>query len=97
MDGPGALIGFAIDMPVAPHFDSPYLSASLTEFWSKRWNLTVGNALRFLAFDPIHEGASLGRTVKQGQGGVNGSFYWYKFAFKAAVSRLTGQCLLFAT
>lgn len=56
MDGPGALIGIAISMPIAPHFDSPYMSASITEFWSKRWNLTIGNALRFLVFDPVHEG-----------------------------------------
>ena len=27
------------------------------ELWNKRWNLTVGNALRFLVYDPINEGA----------------------------------------
>ena len=56
MDGPAALIGWATGMPISPHFDAPYLSASVSEFWSKRWNLTVGNTLRFLCYDPVHEG-----------------------------------------
>lgn len=45
-----------VGLPISPHFDAPYLSASLAEFWSKRWNLTIGNTLRFLVYDPIHEG-----------------------------------------
>lgn len=66
MDGPGAVLGFAAGLPVAPHFDAPYLSASISEFWSTRWNLTVSNALRFVAYDPINEGAaslSLGSCI----------------------------------
>ena len=45
-----------VGLPISPHFDAPYLSASLAEFWSKRWNLTIGNTLRFLVYNPIHEG-----------------------------------------
>ena len=56
MDGPAALMGWGMGMPISPHFDAPYLSASMSEFWSKRWNLTVGNTLRFLCYDPVHEG-----------------------------------------
>lgn len=56
MDGPAALMGWGMGMSISPHFDAPYLSASMSEFWSKRWNLTVGNTLRFLCYDPVHEG-----------------------------------------
>ena len=37
------------------------LCSSLSDFWSRRWNLTAGNALRFLVYDPISEG----RLVRQ--------------------------------
>ena len=56
MDGPAAVIGWLFAMPISPHFDAPYLSSSMSEFWSKRWNLTVGNTLRSLCYDPVHEG-----------------------------------------
>eukprot|EP00884_Botryococcus_braunii_P022808 jgi/Botrbrau1/9210/Bobra.0028s0006.2 len=45
-----------VGMRLAPHFSQPWLSASFTELWSKRWNLTAGTALRNLIFDPIMEG-----------------------------------------
>lgn len=32
--------------------------AAVSEFWNKRWNLTVSNALRFCFYDPIYEGGS---------------------------------------
>ncbi|GAB4821584.1 hypothetical protein N2152v2_008630 [Parachlorella kessleri] len=56
MDGPAALATSAIGMQIAPHFDNPYTAHSLAEFWNKRWNLTAGNLLRFLVYDPINEG-----------------------------------------
>lgn len=56
MDINAAIIVKLADLPVSPHFDSPFLSASLAEFWSKRWNLTIGNTLRTLVYDPISEG-----------------------------------------
>ena len=56
MDGPGAVIAWLAQLPISPHFDSPYMSRTISEFWSKRWNLTVGNLLRLLVYDPVHEG-----------------------------------------
>jgi hypothetical protein len=48
MDGPATLVTSFIGLKIAPHFDKPFLSSSITDFWSRRWNLTAGNALRFL-------------------------------------------------
>ena len=48
MDGPASLASSLIGLKIAPHFDKPFLSSSVTDFWSRRWNLTAGNALRFL-------------------------------------------------
>ncbi|KAL4422737.1 hypothetical protein ABPG75_008934 [Micractinium tetrahymenae] len=56
MDGPAAGLSAAIGMAVAPHFDEPYLSTSLADFWSRRWDLAAGNALRMVVFEPIMEG-----------------------------------------
>ena len=40
-------------MKIAPHFDAPWLAASFTDFWSRRWNLNTGFTLRFLVYDVI--------------------------------------------
>ena len=56
MDGPAALITWMTGIQLSPHFDTPFLTTSISDFWSKRWNLTVGNVLRFLCYDPVHEG-----------------------------------------
>ena len=55
---------FALDIRVAPHFDQPYMSSSLADFWSRRWNLNTGYTLRFLVYDPICEGCLLKKTTK---------------------------------
>ena len=52
MDGPASLATSLVGLRIAPHFDQPYLASSLTDFWSRRWNLTAGNALRFLVRPP---------------------------------------------
>jgi len=52
-----------LNMPVAPHFDRPYLSASFTDFWSRRWNLNTGYALRILVYDPICEGRLVAKPL----------------------------------
>ena len=56
MDINAIIIVKVAGLQVSPHFDSPFLSASVAEFWSKRWNLTIGNTLRTVVYDPIHEG-----------------------------------------
>lgn len=36
-----------------PHFDAPYLSTSVADFWALRWNLFAAGLLRTVVFDPI--------------------------------------------
>ena len=56
-------VGF-LGLAVAPHFDRPFLSSSLTDFWSRRWNLNTGYTMRFMIYDPICEG----RLIKKEEG-----------------------------
>eukprot|EP00882_Tetradesmus_deserticola_P018829 GHRQ01020222.1.p1 GENE.GHRQ01020222.1~~GHRQ01020222.1.p1 ORF type:complete len:452 (+),score=111.69 GHRQ01020222.1:388-1743(+) len=44
-----------LGMRLAPSFDRPYLSGSLTEFWSQRWNVTTTYLFRVMVYDPIVE------------------------------------------
>ncbi|XP_027061555.1 acyl-CoA--sterol O-acyltransferase 1-like [Coffea eugenioides] len=44
-----ALVGLELEAPS----DEPYLSASLQDFWGKRWNLSVTNALRHTIYKPV--------------------------------------------
>ncbi|KAL5543634.1 hypothetical protein UlMin_007418 [Ulmus minor] len=43
-----ALFGLELE----PHFDEPYLSSSLQDFWGRRWNLMVSRALRPTVYEP---------------------------------------------
>lgn len=56
MDGPAVLLTGLLGMELSPHFDSPWLSHSVSSFWNKRWDLAAGNTLRTTVFDPIVEG-----------------------------------------
>lgn len=38
-----------LGLRLAPCFDRPYLSASMAEFWSQRWNVTTTFLLRCAA------------------------------------------------
>ena len=58
MDGPASVATGLIGLKIAPHFDAPYLSSSLTDFWSRRWNLTASNALRFLVRRRAYTGST---------------------------------------
>ena len=53
MDAAGALSKRWVGLKLARHLDQPYLFKSTEEFWTKRWNLAVGSALRFMIYDPI--------------------------------------------
>lgn len=57
MDSSASMASGLLRIKIAPHFDEPYLSSSFSDWWSRRWNLTVGNVLRMLIYDPIVEGA----------------------------------------
>ncbi|XP_021849622.1 probable long-chain-alcohol O-fatty-acyltransferase 5 [Spinacia oleracea] len=41
-----------IDVELYPPFDEPYLSTSLQDFWSRRWNLMVTDVLRHTIYEP---------------------------------------------
>jgi len=52
-------------MRLRRHFDRPYLSTSLREVWSRRWNMTASQLLREVVYDPVLaalEGRSLDRA-----------------------------------
>lgn len=43
-----ALLGVELE----PQFDEPYLSASLQDFWGRRWNIMVSSILRPAVYEP---------------------------------------------
>lgn len=55
-DGLAALATSMIGLEIAPHFDKPFFSRSFTNMWGRRWNMSIGNTLRVLIYDPILEG-----------------------------------------
>jgi len=56
MDGPATAVTSLIGLKIAPHFNQPYLAASVASFWGARWNLTAANTLRYLIYDTICDG-----------------------------------------
>ena len=50
---PSAMLMMLLGIPVQPGMRMPVLSASLQEFWSMRWNLPTGDALRYMCYTPI--------------------------------------------
>ncbi|XP_051128937.1 acyl-CoA--sterol O-acyltransferase 1-like [Andrographis paniculata] len=42
-----------LGVELEPHFDEPYLSASLQDFWGRRWNLMVTGILRPTVYFPV--------------------------------------------
>ncbi|OVA20221.1 hypothetical protein BVC80_157g8 [Macleaya cordata] len=60
----GALARALLGQDLEPQFDEPYLSASLQEFWGRRWNLMVTSILRSTVYDPVRRISTpvLGKT-----------------------------------
>ena len=73
MDGPGAAISSFLDIPVSPHFHSPWLSSSVASFWNQRWDLAAGNALRALVYEPCMEGSLVCKNGRKMLGKVGSS------------------------
>ncbi|KAF8686193.1 hypothetical protein HU200_043636 [Digitaria exilis] len=48
-----AALGRALGMGLEPQFDRPYLSASLQDFWGRRWNLMASAVLRPAVYVPV--------------------------------------------
>ena len=55
-DGLACLATSMINLEIVPHFDKPFFSESFSSMWGRRWNMSVGNTLRVLLYDPIQEG-----------------------------------------
>ena len=51
MDLPASLVPASIALEA--HFNEPYLSSSLADFWGRRWNLCVSSMLRSTIYDPV--------------------------------------------
>lgn len=51
-------VRWLLGMELEPASDEPYLSASLREFWGRRWNLTVNGILREAVFRPARAAAA---------------------------------------
>lgn len=49
----GGLAKALIGVELEPQFDEPYLSASLQEFWGRRWNIMVTRILRPTVYEPV--------------------------------------------
>lgn len=60
-DGLACLATSMMDLEIAAHFDKPFFSKSFSNMWGRRWNMSIGNTLRALIYDPIQEGESAGR------------------------------------
>lgn len=45
-----------LGIKLGANFDKPYLATSMTDFWSRRWNLIMGEQLRSIIFNPIVAG-----------------------------------------
>ncbi|KAL0431385.1 UNVERIFIED_CONTAM: Acyl-CoA--sterol O-acyltransferase 1 [Sesamum radiatum] len=49
----GGLAKAVVGIELEPQFDEPYLSASLQEFWGRRWNIMVTRILRPTVYEPV--------------------------------------------
>ncbi|GMH44143.1 hypothetical protein BSKO_12077 [Bryopsis sp. KO-2023] len=57
MDAFAWILVMIYDTHLMSHFDRPWLSTSLSEFWSHRWNLVVGKLLKDVIYAPICQGS----------------------------------------
>ena len=62
-DGLACLATSMIDLQIAPHFSQPFFSESFSSMWGRRWNMSVGNTLRILIYEPIQEGEGAGSCL----------------------------------
>lgn len=55
-------------LKVLPHFNQPYLSYSLADFWGRRWNMMTANLLKAVVYSPIVEGSFVRTLPLKGNG-----------------------------
>nr|CAB3484890.1 unnamed protein product [Digitaria exilis] len=69
-----------VGLDLEPQFDRPYLSASLRDFWGRRWNLSVSALLRQSVFRPVrarHGTVAAGVAVFAVSGLMHEALYSY--------------------
>ncbi|KAI8463636.1 MAG: hypothetical protein J3K34DRAFT_494782 [Monoraphidium minutum] len=57
VDASAPVVQAAMGMALNPSMDQPYLSASIQEFWSQRYNLVTTACLRQAVYEPVIDGA----------------------------------------
>ncbi|KAK9150069.1 hypothetical protein Syun_008378 [Stephania yunnanensis] len=48
----------SLGLELEPHFNEPYMATSLQDFWGRRWNLIMSNALRSTVYLPMKKWVS---------------------------------------
>ena len=54
------IVLFTLNLKLEHNFDRPWLSQSVQELWSRRYNLVFGTVLRDIVYDPICESVQNG-------------------------------------
>ena len=52
----GLILLLTANVKINHNFDRPWLSQSVRELWSRRWNILVSEMLRGLSYEPVCEG-----------------------------------------
>jgi hypothetical protein len=91
-----AAMGMALGMELEPQFNKPYLSASLQDFWGRRWNLMASAVLRPSVYIPVRArlGAPAGVLATFLVSGLMHEVVVYYFTFRAPTGQLTAFFLL---
>jgi hypothetical protein len=62
LDYPGAIAVGVLGLDIVPTFDQPWMSSSLRDFWSNRWNVATSSLLRSLLFSESNTQKKVGRN-----------------------------------
>ncbi|KAL6899820.1 hypothetical protein ACP4OV_006478 [Aristida adscensionis] len=91
-----AALGRALGMELEPQFDRPYLSASLRDFWGRRWNLMASAVLRPAVYDPVRarRGAAAGVLATFLVSGLMHEVVAFYLTERAPTGKLTAFFLL---
>ncbi|WVZ79168.1 hypothetical protein U9M48_026779 [Paspalum notatum var. saurae] len=91
-----AAVGRALGMEMEPQFNKPYLSASLQDFWGRRWNLMASAVLRPSVYDPVRArlGAAAGVLATFLVSGFMHEVVVYYITFKAPTGHVTAFFVL---
>ncbi|KAL6646713.1 hypothetical protein ACP70R_015407 [Stipagrostis hirtigluma subsp. patula] len=91
-----AAVGRVLGMELEPPFDRPYLSASLQDFWGRRWNLMASAVLRPAVYGPVRArlGAAAGVLATFLVSGLMHEVVAYYLTFRAPTGQIAAFFLL---